>query len=166
MRQSVRAWIGAALAGAGAATALAAPAPPPQGVPSSLAALAFMDGSCSRLIVADTDRSAGCEAKLVNDIYRNSRSSFVFLVKDWGLVSFYGQDSKAVGDSAVLHVDTIIVTLTTGTPHPRKMAGTGACSYTNPYKGPSYVTCSARAEGKSYEANFVSNGAPPDVTRF
>jgi hypothetical protein len=81
------------------------------------------------------------------------------------MVSFYGLDSKAVGDKAVLHVDTILVTPEGPAPVARRKRATGRCTYTNPYAGPSHIQCSAKAEGKSYEALFVSDGTPPNIIR-
>ena len=160
-------WLTIGLALAAAAPAAAAPpANPFDKVPvENLAAMAFVKGSCSRLVIAGRDDSARCQATIVNDAWKNGRSSFIFSARGWGMVSFYGVDSKAVGDQAVLHVDTILVTRERPAPVPTRVRATGRCTYTNPYAGPSHIDCSATAGGKSYEGVFVSDGTPPDVVR-
>jgi hypothetical protein len=158
-------WPGIAL---GVAAAVQAPpsANPFDKVPmENLAAIAFMKGKCGRLVIAGRDRTARCQEAIVNDAWKNGRSSFIFSAKGWGMVSFYGVDSKAVGDEAVLHLDTILITLEGPAPVARQIRATGRCTYTNPYTGPSRIHCAATAGGKRYEAAFVSDGTPPDIHR-
>jgi hypothetical protein len=133
---------------------------------SSLHAIAIMNGTCKQLTIADKDASSGCEGKLTNTIYKTGRSGFTFLVGDLAVVTFSGADSAAKGNSATIHLDKVIFTLIgTGT-DPNVIRATGTCTYTNPYVGPSHVTCSASTKSGRFSAAFVSNGQPPDLQEF
>jgi hypothetical protein len=108
-----------------------------------------------------------CEGRLLNPAYRNDHSSFLAVVRNEVLVSFYGEDHTATGDTATLTV-TKITTTRIGDANPASVTidATGECSYTNPYAGPSHVECRATGGGKSYALSFVSDGNPPLVQRF
>jgi len=84
------------------------------------------------------------------------------------VVSFFGQDSVAVGDQATLQVDEIGVATgkEDGTAKRVPHAVHGTCTYTNPYKGASRITCRASGAGGNYAVDFVSDGQPPNVTRL
>lgn len=132
---------------------------------SNVASLAVMDGACGKLVVAGEDATGRCEGKLINTAYRNDRSSFMAMIGNELIVSFYGEDHAATGDTASLTVTKVTITRI-GENRPRMTDATGACSYTNPYAGPSHVECKATAGGKTYALSFVSDGKPPSVQRF
>jgi hypothetical protein len=126
----------------------------------------MMNGTCQRLIIAGNDASSSCQGKLTNTMYRTGRSGFTFLAGDVAVVTFSGADSPAKGDQAVIRLDKVIFTLVgTGT-EPNVVNATGSCSYTNPYAGPSHVSCSASTKAGRFSASFVSDGAPPDLQEF
>ena len=141
-------------------------APAPQDL-SKVASISGMNGTCGKLVLAGEDVTARCQGKLLNPAYSNDYSSFLVIVGDEKLVSFYGQDHAAVGNSATLTVTKITTTLIGDEkPTPVMIDATGECSYTNPYAGPSHVECKATAGGKTYALSFVSDGKPPSVQRF
>lgn len=78
------------------------------------------------------------------------------------MISFYGLDSKAVGDRATLRIEKLTLNLMMGTPSTGGPA-TGVCTYTNPYAGPSLIECSALSSGREFKATFVSDGNAPNI---
>ena len=107
--RSHRALRATAIAGAMAlAAATAAPAREPSG-PENLAGLGMMDGACQRLIVAGKDLSKGCQGKLVNTMFKDGRTGFVFITSDSTAVTFSGMDTEATGDHAASVLDHVIV---------------------------------------------------------
>lgn len=131
----------------------------------NLASLATMGGKCHKLVIGGADASARCNPMIVNTSYKTGKSSFAFVAGESAIVGFFGTDSRAVGDKAVLRVEQITLNLMMGTPSTMAPA-TGTCTYTNPYAGPSLVQCSAVSGGKTYLATFVSDGRAPDVKQF
>ncbi len=121
-----------------------------------------LSGTCLKLILGKRDATGQCKGVIVNAAYASGASSFMFVVADTAIVSFYGKDNKAVGDNAVINVDHVTVTAV-GDPKakPVTVSAEGQCTYTNPYAGPSHVDCSARAVGMDFTASFVSDGKPP-----
>ena len=133
---------------------------------SNLHAIAIMNGTCDGLVMGDKDASSGCEGKLTNTMYKTGRSGFTFLVGDLAVVTFSGADSPAKGNIARIRLDKVIFTLIgTGT-KPNVVPATGTCTYTNPYAGPSHVTCSASTKSGRFSGSFVSDGKPPDLQEF
>lgn len=131
----------------------------------NLATLATMDGTCHKLVIGGADATALCEPKVLNAAYKNGKSSFTFVAGDKAVVGFYGSDSRAQGNKAVLQVEAITLNLMMGRPSTME-AATGTCSYTNPYAGPSLIQCSAISSDMTFSANFVSNGEEPAVREF
>jgi hypothetical protein len=48
---------------------------------------------------------------------------------------------------------------------PETYRAAGSCRFSNPYIGPSTVSCHADTEKGEFEGVFISNGQPPDVSR-
>ena len=121
-----------------------------------------MNGKCHKFTFAGADATPLCEGKILNVAYPDGHSSFMFTLKDKALVSFYGLDTRAVGDKATLRIQKLTLNLLMGTPSTGSPAA-GECSYTNPYAGPSLVQCRATVGARRFEATFVSNGEAPDL---
>lgn len=126
--------------------------------------IAGMEGQCTRLTTRGEDRTSKCDPLLLNNIYDNGRSSFLFFSQNKNaIVSFLGNDSKAVGNVATLQVTQVYMTGFDGKPVPHEMNATGTCRYTNPYEGVAHVDCLAGSGDNRFEASFVSDGKPPNV---
>src|SRR5687768_12706159 len=80
--------------------------PEPQEGP--LREIVSVSGACQQLIVAGTDRSAGCRSPATNINYRNGRTSFAFAVDDV-MVSFSGPSEARGGDQVILALDRITI---------------------------------------------------------
>jgi len=153
-----RNWIAAVLVACGAAAGAAQ-----QGIAPGTVVV-IMKGACSLLVVGGVDMTRQCNPTVINNAYPSGRSSFMFVYGDL-VVSFFGEDSAAVGDQATLQVEEIGVARgradgsASRVPHSVR----GTCTYTNPYKGPSRIICSATGKEGSYRAEFPSDGKPPEA---
>lgn len=131
----------------------------------NLQSMVILSGGCERLVVAGRDASAACRGAVVNLNYRTGRTSFAFTEGDARMVSFSGMSMPAEGDVARHALD--MITVAEGPDAAvRSEAATGACEYSNPYAGRSYVRCTARTEAGDYVGTFTSDGSPPAVTSF
>ena len=152
---------------AAGATCLAGPAAaknnPGEGLSGTK--MAMMRGTCSLLVVGGKDLTSQCKPTLMNNAYRSGRSSFMFGVGDAVMVSFFGVDSQAVGDQATLAVDEIGIATghADGTARRIPHAVRGSCTYSNPYRGASRVSCVADGSDGHYAVEFLSDGQPPNV---
>jgi len=124
-----------------------------------------LTGTCSLLVVGGTDVTRQCNRTIINTAYPTGRSSFMFTYAGDMVVSFFGEDSAAIGDQATLQVEEIGVARgkADGTANRVAHAVRGACTYTNPYKGPSRIICNAAGKDGTYRAEFLSDGKPPEV---
>jgi hypothetical protein len=131
--------------------------------------VATMNGKCSRLVFAGRDGSRACLPKVVNDVHKDGRVGFTFLVGNLAVVTFSGLGQQQVKDSADVvnqPLDTVIFTLIgTGTA-PNAIKAVGLCTYSNPYAGPARVSCSAHTSSGVFEAQFRSDGREPSMQRF
>lgn len=131
--------------------------------------IAMMDGRCERLVLAQgPDASSRCEPHLMNEVFKSGRVGFTFMVGDLAVVSFSGTGQQVKDDpnTASQPVDRVTFTLIgTGTP-PNVIPAAGVCTYTNPYAGPSHVTCSAHTSNGNFEGAFVSDGHDPKIKHF
>jgi len=130
--------------------------------------MAMMKGACTQLIVGGKDLTGQCKPSLINNAYRSGRSSFMFGLGEDKMVSFFGVDSQAMGDQAILTVDEIGVATghSDGTAQRKAHKVKGSCTYTNPYAGPSRIHCAADGFDGHYAVEFVSDGRPPDVVQL
>lgn len=131
--------------------------------------IATMDGQCSRLLVGGKDASKACGPKVLNTVYKTGRVAFTFVAGDLATVTFGGMGQQQVKDSADVAsqpLDNVVFTLIgTGTA-PNKVKAAGVCTYSNPYVGPSRITCSAHTAQGVFAGSFVSNGRTPSMQRF
>lgn len=120
-----------------------------------------LTGTCQKLAIGEKDMTDRCRGAIVRSTYPNAKSSFMFVVANTAVISFFGDDAGAAGDSATLAVRKVGVVLVGGKDKPALASATGACTYTNSNAGPSRVDCTARAAGRDFVASFVSDGTPP-----
>ena len=146
-------------------TLLATPAAAQNGL-DNLASVATLEGTCEQLVVRGEDVTAQCAGHLINTSHTDGRSGFDFLTPG-RIVDFVGQDGAAVGDSATLHVDTILIARadSQAPARPESIPARGTCTYTNPYAGVSTIVCAAETAEGAFRARFRSNGQPPGGTR-
>jgi hypothetical protein len=131
-----------------------------------LQAVAILNGNCTQLSFAGKDATRACVGKITNTMYKTGRTGFVFMAGDLAVITFSGADNPAQGDQATVRLDKVIFTLVgTGT-EPNVIPATGNCRYTNPYAGPSRITCSASTKDGKFSGAFVSDGAEPDIKEF
>lgn len=132
--------------------------------PNPVTALATLQGTCERLVIAGRDATPACDGKLLNTNYRDSRSGFYFVTKDGAALTFSGLGKRQVKphpDRAVQPIDLVIFGY--GGQHDRAPA-VGECDFTNPEARPSRITCRASTAGGVFEAVFLTDGRPPKVT--
>ena len=145
-----------------AITAVAAQAAP-------LDYIATMNGKCTRLVFKDRDSTSACSPNVINDVHKDGRTGFTFVVGDTAVITFSGMGQTQVKESAdhvAQPLDTVIVSMIgTGAP-PAATKATGACTYTNPYAGPAQVKCSAQTSNGLFEAVFLSDGQAPSIKHF
>jgi hypothetical protein len=127
--------------------------------------LVFLNGSCQRLVVPNTDLTTNCKPTIVNLLYRDGRSSFAFSDGDRAMISFSGMGQKVTGDSATQPVDHVTVSAAGGT-DVRSEDANGACQFGNPYKGPALIRCTGKTKSGEFSALFQTDGAPPRVEEF
>jgi hypothetical protein len=120
----------------------------------------FLRGTCQGLITPARDRSAGCAETLVHMIYRDGRTSYAFSEGREAMVSFSGIAETADDESGVLVLDHVSIATNPG-PQVRSEDATGRCEFSNPFRGQSYVRCSARTASGEFTASFLSDGQPP-----
>ena len=145
-----------------ALTLLAATPTTAQNGLDNLASVATLEGTCEQLVVAGRDVAAECAGHLINSAHTDGRSGFSFFAAG-RVVDFVGADSAYVGNSATLHVDTILIAHAQGPtpPRPENMPARGTCTYTNPYAGVATILCAADTAQGPFRVRFRSNGNPP-----
>jgi len=130
--------------------------------------VATMNGTCSHLVFGGRDGSKACLPKVVNDVHKDGRTGFTFLVGDLAVVTFSGaaQQVKDDANTVTQPLDEVVFTLTGTGASPKTIKAAGVCTYTNPYAGPGKVDCTAHTSQGSFEASFVSDGRAPSIQRF
>ena len=127
--------------------------------------MTMLDGRCHDFTFIDSDASSLCEPSVINFAYQSGKSSFQFVLRDKAIIGFFGTDSEANGDEAVLAVESITLNLMMGEPS-QNLPASGQCRYTNPYAGPSLIRCEAKTNLGTISSIFVSDGAEPQVQEF
>ena len=139
------------------------------GQASALDDIATMNGKCSKLVFAGHDGSKACVPKVINDVHKDGRVGFTFVVGDLAVVTFSGMGQQQVKDAANTAsqpLDEVVFTLTGTGAKPNTIKAAGVCTYTNPYAGPGKVDCTAHTSQGLFEAAFVSDGRPPSMQKF
>jgi hypothetical protein len=154
-----------AIIGISAASLAQGPADKPSPL-NAIDTFSSLTGTCEKLMIAGKEATARCKGQVINTAYKNGRSNFVFTDGEEQIVSFLGEDHPAKGNEAVLTLTNVTVTRLEEKPTPVSIKVRGTCTYTNPYSGPSRINCAAKGGGKRYGATFVSDGKPPQISRF
>lgn len=121
-----------------------------------------MDGRCQALSVGGYNFTSGCASHVENDVLSNGRTGFTFFVSSGSTVTFSGvaPQLKLSADEVIQPVDVAIWKMSPDAPSmPEHVVG--QCRFTNPYKGPATVACTATGKHGEYAANFRTNGAEP-----
>lgn len=128
-----------------------------------------MNGTCTRLIVADADATRACAPRVTNEVFRNGRTGFTFTESDFAVVSFSGIGKMQIKDDpnkVTQAVDTVIFTLIGMGTAPNKVKAAGICTNTNPNSGPVTIWCSAYTAQGQFEGTFLSDGQDPIIKQF
>ncbi len=131
-----------------------------------LNAIMTLDGQCDRLIAGLNDITPRCKGTLANTSYTSERSGFYFVATDGAIITFSGEGNRQINrdkDNVVQPVDVIVFSFSGAT---ERMSAVGACSFGNPYKGPTVIECSADTGKAKFEGKFTSNGVKPDVRKI
>lgn len=122
----------------------------------------FVNGHCERLIINGEDVSGDCGSHAAVSAFLGDRIEVILSVGKRQSVDFTGIDiDNPSPDRDAFMLDHVIRTEggKTLTATPVK----GGCTYGNPFKGTMTISCAATdADGKAYEAIFVTDGATPD----
>jgi hypothetical protein len=134
---------------------------------SKLIATVVAQGACQKLTIGDTDRTADCKGTLLNTEYDDERTGFYFVTTtDQMTVTFStrgDQEQKIDADTITAPVDMVIVS---SAGKIDKLEATGTCQFSNPYKGPALIECTADSERGGFEGAFLTDGQAPDAKRF
>jgi hypothetical protein len=133
---------------------------------AKLIELAVLKGHCTKLIVApDQNYTSDCSSQLFNPSYDNGRSGYYFMSTDI-IITFSGlgnQQIKQDPDNVIQPIDAIIINHVSKN-RPVTLRAVGQCKFANPEKGyPVPVSCTATTEKGKFEAEFMSDGAPPSI---
>ncbi|NKK36831.1 hypothetical protein GFL72_19625 [Rhizobium leguminosarum bv. viciae] len=139
-----------------------------QDVPN-LTGMAILKGTCEKLIMKGDDLTGHCSNQIIQSIYNTGRTGFTVTVGDKGTVmTFSGlEGAKPDPDTQLQDLDFIILNLGIEGVAPARTRVRGGCGYSNPYKGPTTISCQATGEkGEAYLLQFRSDGSPPSMTDF
>jgi hypothetical protein len=104
---------------------------------------------------------------LLNTEYDDERTGFYFVTTtDQMTVTFStrgDQEQKIDADTITAPVDMVIVS---SAGKIDKLEATGTCQFSNPYKGPALIECTADSERGGFEGAFLTDGQAPDAKRF
>ena len=133
----------------------------------------ILKGRCEQLVIPAGDVSANCTGAVVNMIYLDGRSSFMFSDGTGdsarALISFSGMGSPsgASGTQPVDHVSAAKKSATeAGGTDVESENATGTCESGDYYKGSIEIRCTAQTQSGSFTASFKTDGAKPDVVNF
>ncbi len=131
---------------------------------ANLENMAFMTGTCERLVVDGKDFASRCGAKIIQSIYDDGRTRWYLTIGDDGAVATFSGTSgaKPDADSQIQDLDSVVLNLGVKTAPPTTEAISGQCLYSNPYNGPTSVTCIAKNKnGDVSVLEFRTDGQPP-----
>lgn len=133
-----------------------------------LSAIAMLTGSCEKLVMAGNDMSEHCHTNILQSIYKTGRTGFTIGIGDKGtVVTFSGiEGAKPDVNSQLQSVDKIIFNLNIEGVPPSVTSATGSCSYSNPYLGPTTISCQATNGGEAYLLQFRTDGSEPKFTEI
>ena len=119
-------------------------------------------GTCQKLVVLSHDLTQACHDTLLNTIYNKIGRTGFYFVSGNAVVTFSGggKQIKPNPDTAVQPLDRVVFNEGSGT-GVGSFDAVGTCRYTNPYEPNAYVRCHAETEQGTFDALFLTNGAPP-----
>lgn len=127
----------------------------------------FLKGECGQLTIPTGDLTSACKKALVNMIYADGRSSFMFSDGDQAMISFSGFASQAGGGPATETIDHVsIATPDSGGTHVASQDAQGSCTFADFFAGQATIRCSASTPKGSFTASFTTDGSKPDVVNF
>lgn len=112
------------------------------------------------------DMTRFCQGKLVSFTTANGRVGFIFLIGDEGILQFSGAGAKQTqlaGERASQPIDRVRFTLAKTAPEAATTTdATGYCVYGNPFAGTAKVACRVISAQRTFVAEFVTDGSPPE----
>ena len=134
---------------------------------SNLTGMAVLRGHCEKLIMAGKDFSDHCGSQIVQSIYNTGRTGFTVTIGDKGTVATFSglEGAKPDADTQLQDLDLVIFNLGIEGVESTKSSVKGGCGYSNPFKGPTTISCQATSDkGEAYFLQFRSDGSPPKMT--
>jgi hypothetical protein len=134
--------------------------------------LVFIKGNCKNLIVGGSDLTSSCISELRHTSYKIGRGSFAAQLSNGGIISFSGtKDVQTSLSRYTLYLDKILlVWQDSDTTEIQTFSNdiVGSCDlFGNFVKEVSTIKCQSREkDGTVSEFEFVTDGSPPDITRF
>lgn len=131
---------------------------------TNLTGIASLTGTCERIVMAGHDFSQGCAGKIMQSTYSTGRTGFYVMLGENGTTATFSgiQGAKPDPDSQLQSVDKVIFNLGIEGVPPTTKETTGSCAYSNPYKGPMTISCSAvDSDGGAYLLQFRTDGSEP-----
>ena len=123
-------------------------------------------GACSTMRVGTRDATRICQGKLMSFTLANGRVGFIFFVGDEGILQFSGPSAKQLrlaGERASQPINRVRFTLAETAPEAATTsAGSGQCTYGNPFAGTSKISCRVISGKDVFVADFVTDGSPPE----
>ena|SRR5712691_11367861 len=118
--------------------------------------MANIYGKCTKAEVAGTDYVAACHAVVVNALYVNGRTSFVFYLNPRTLVSFGGtKDVRPQPEKYRLEVDSMKIV---GDKPSTELQGSGACTMDGALDKGVKIQCEIKSQNADASFSFQGNG--------
>jgi hypothetical protein len=130
---------------------------------SRAVSIVSMGGSCRRLVLDGHDFSNACQPRVANVEFSDGRVTFTYAAGEDFTVTFSGDGRKQIHrgpDTAIQPIDLIYSSIAGATSKPSRVVG--SCEFSNPYKGPSAINCSAESGTGREVAEFTTDGRPPN----
>lgn len=122
----------------------------------------LLNGKCAQLVLGENDYSNQCTTHLFHMFASPERLIFQFFAEKASVTSlaFVGRDGENPSpDTDVTHIHTLIVT-TNG--QDKEYPAKGLCSFGNPYKGRTTISCSGASDDfGQFNASFFTDGSSP-----
>lgn len=121
-----------------------------------------VSGVCEKLVLFGK-YTPECEGKVLNFVWADSRTSFLFFSKEGAAITFSGigrNQVKPDADTAVQPIDIVIFGFKGKSDN---IPSVGSCRFTNPYNGSGIINCHADTPSGAFDANFVTDGGEPKI---
>jgi hypothetical protein len=127
--------------------------------------MVVLNGSCDKLTLGKKKYGDVCSSKILSTSYPDGRVGFYFVMEDGRSITFSGMDGEnPTPDTDITNIDKVIANFNVKTPDkPNVFAATGKCSFGNPYKGKSTISCKGKlSDGRAFAGVFTTDGSPPN----